>query len=105
MLLNVLSFVSACSPAQKDEAIADTVYVNAEIWTGKTGGIDASVLGVKDGKVVYVGSKALKGKSRIDLGGAFMMPGFIDNHVHFMEGGAALSSVDLRDILCRFARC
>jgi len=24
------------------------------------------------------------------------MPGFMDNHVHFMEGGAALASVDLR---------
>jgi len=25
------------------------------------------------------------------------MPGFIDNHVHFLDGGAALASVDLRD--------
>ena len=32
-----------------------------------------------------------------DLNGQFVMPGFMDNHVHFMEGGAALASVELRD--------
>jgi len=92
-----LCFLGACTPAQENETIADMVYMNGTIWTGKTDDANASVLAIKDGKVIYTGSKTIKGKARIDLGGAFVMPGFIDNHVHFMEGGAALSSVDLRD--------
>ena len=32
----------------------------------------------------------------IDLGGKLMLPGFIDNHTHFLSGGYNLSSVDLR---------
>jgi predicted amidohydrolase YtcJ len=33
----------------------------------------------------------------IDLGGHFLMPGFIDNHVHFEGGSVGLTQVQLRD--------
>ena len=33
----------------------------------------------------------------IDAHGKLVMPGFNDAHVHFLDGGAGLSSVDLRD--------
>jgi hypothetical protein len=33
----------------------------------------------------------------IELNGRFAMPGFIDTHTHFLEGGFRLASVDLRD--------
>src|SRR5690606_34578848 len=33
----------------------------------------------------------------IDAGGRLVLPGFNDAHVHFMDGGQGLSSVDLRD--------
>ena len=29
--------------------------------------------------------------------GAMLLPGFIDSHVHFLDGGFALASVQLRD--------
>ena len=32
----------------------------------------------------------------IDAGGPFIAPGFIDAHVHFIEGGFRLASVQLR---------
>ena len=100
--LFILAVLTACAPPQGQsetaEAIADTLYENGVIWTGKADVENATILATKDGKVFYVGpSKKLSSKTRVDLGGAFIMPGFIDNHVHFMEGGAALSSVDLRD--------
>ena len=37
------------------------------------------------------------GVERIDLDGAFVCPGFIDSHTHFLDGGMALLSVKLRD--------
>jgi predicted amidohydrolase YtcJ len=40
---------------------------------------------------------APRGTKRIDLDGRLAVPGFIDNHVHFIDGGFQLSRVQLRD--------
>lgn len=98
-LLTFLVALSACSgPDVRSSIAADTVYVKGNIWTGAKDGSAADMLAVKDGNILYAGpSKAFDAKETVDLGGRSVMPGFIDNHVHFMEGGAALSSVDLRD--------
>jgi predicted amidohydrolase YtcJ len=40
---------------------------------------------------------APRGAKRIDLRGRLAVPGFIDNHVHFIDGGFQLSRVQLRD--------
>ena len=42
---------------------------------------------------------ALKGMDTkvIDLGGRFVMPGFNDAHVHFVDGGRQLDNVNLKD--------
>lgn len=85
---------------QTDDPRADTLYTNATIWTGTPGAPDASVMVVDDGVITYVGdgrTVRIAAKEVIDLQGRFVMPGFIDNHVHFIEGGAALASVELRD--------
>jgi predicted amidohydrolase YtcJ len=37
----------------------------------------------------------------IDLAGKFVVPGFIDTHVHFIDGGFRLASVQLRDATTR----
>lgn len=37
----------------------------------------------------------------IDAGEGLVCPGFIDTHVHFLEGGFQLSSVQLRDAATR----
>jgi predicted amidohydrolase YtcJ len=37
----------------------------------------------------------------IDLEGRLVLPGFIDSHVHFIQGGQALSSVQLRGVKSR----
>lgn len=76
---------------------ADRLYVNGVIWTGVTSRPDASVLAIRDGIVSYVGHGEIPAHETIDLEGRFVMPGFIDNHVHFLDGGAGLASVDLRD--------
>ena len=98
----------ACGEATRDsssgvtDVIVDRLYTGGVIWTGVDGAPDASVLGVRDGVIVYVGDGAkidftVDADAVTDLDGQFLMPGFIDNHVHLFDGGAGLASVRLRD--------
>jgi len=81
---------------------ADVIYTNGNIWTGNTSAPSATSIAIKEDTLISVGTNShtlkLKGPKTevINLNNAFVMPGFIDNHVHFFEGGAALASVDLR---------
>jgi len=97
----VLLILAACGGDHSTpESAADTLYTNGVIWTGQSGVPDAGVMAIKDGVVTYVGDGQdvrIAASETVDLGGQFVMPGFIDNHVHFFDGGAGLASVDLRD--------
>jgi len=81
---------------------ADLVIVNANIHTMSTAQKDARSIAVVGNKIVAIGSdadtKSLIGpKTRvIDAKGRLVIPGFNDAHVHFLETGSQLSSVDLR---------
>jgi predicted amidohydrolase YtcJ len=90
-------------PAQKPASV-DAIYFHGNILTG----VDlesahpqrVSAMAVKDGVVVATGSDAeiearYQGARRVDLGGAFVMPGFNDAHAHLGEGGRIRQSVDL----------
>jgi predicted amidohydrolase YtcJ len=85
----------------------ETIYTNASIWTGVPGAPRAEALAVRDGKIAAVGSAAavakLAGPSTrtVDLGGAFVVPGLIDTHTHFLVGGFQLASLDLRGAASR----
>ncbi|HET7460251.1 MAG TPA: amidohydrolase [Longimicrobium sp.] len=82
---------------------ADIVVVNAKVWTGVRGAPDAQGVAARDGRIVAVGSnqevnRTVGPRTRVvDAGGKMVVPGFIDSHVHFITGGAALASVQLRD--------
>ena len=81
---------------------ADIVLTNGKVYTVNSKQPWAEAVAVKDGKVMEVGSAkeiaAFVGQRTrvIDLGGAFAMPGFIDDHIHpaqpylYEEGGALL---------------
>ncbi len=88
----------ACQPAGP---AADVIYYNANIWTGDRGNPIAKALAVKDGHILFVGDKyeAYQGPETelIDVQGKLVIPGFIDNHTHFLEGGFQLASVELRN--------
>ncbi|MEC7932905.1 MAG: amidohydrolase [Pseudomonadota bacterium] len=79
----------------------DTAYVNAIVWTGQ--GMPArSAIGVADGRIAAIGADAVKAASTgatrtIDLDGAFVMPGFIDCHTHFLIGSDLLTQPNLRE--------
>jgi predicted amidohydrolase YtcJ len=82
---------------------ADLVVTNANIRTMDTKRTVAKSVAVMNGKIVAIGSEADTrtfvgpGTRVIDARGRTVVPGFNDAHVHFMETGAQLSSVDLRD--------
>ncbi len=80
--------------------------VNAKIWTGDTRRPWADALAVAGDTLVAVGSSAeikklVRPDRVVDGKGQFVVPGFVDSHVHFLQGGLALQSVQLRDARLR----
>jgi predicted amidohydrolase YtcJ len=79
---------------------ADRIYINASIWTGDTSNTHAEAIAIKNNTILFVGNDYLPYKGNnteiTDLHGKMMVPGFIDNHTHFLAGGYQLASVDLR---------
>jgi len=80
---------------------ADLIVVNARIYTADATRPLAHALAVRDGTLLFVGSvrgaEALAGPKteRWDLGGATVIPGMVDAHVHLLGLGQALRIVDL----------
>jgi predicted amidohydrolase YtcJ len=77
------------------------LLLNGRVWTGDPAHPAAEAIAIEGSCVAAVGTTAeirnLAGKGQaIDLGGAFVVPGFIDSHVHFLDGGFRLASVQLR---------
>ncbi|MEP6999745.1 MAG: amidohydrolase, partial [bacterium] len=77
--------------------------VNARVWTGDTRRPWADAVLVRGERIELVGSSAEVKKRAgpsvrsLDAKGMMVTPGFIDSHVHFLDGGFALASVQLRD--------
>jgi predicted amidohydrolase YtcJ len=80
-----------------------TAFINGKIWTVNAAQPLAEAVVVEGNRIVFVGStvdvRALWVNSQtrlVDLKNKLMLPGFIDNHVHFSNGGGYLRGVDLR---------
>ena len=94
----------ACSddrPVQSEPPITLAV-VNARIWTGDPARPWAEALAAAGENLVAVGTsdeiRARAGTTTpVDARGRLVVPGFIDTHTHFIDGGFRLSSVQLRD--------
>jgi predicted amidohydrolase YtcJ len=95
----ILVVLSACSTHPK----ADKIVIG-KIWTGNPQQQWAEGMAIIGDSIVEVGSAAdvekwMGGETEkiTTAEGNLIVPGFIDCHVHFVEGGFALSSVQLRD--------
>ncbi len=92
----------AVKPAAVLQAeIADTIYYNGKVVTVNDKQPKATVVAVKDGKILYVGdirgSKPLTAATtrQVDLGGKTMVPGFVDAHGHVVNAGVQAASANL----------
>lgn len=98
IIMTLLLFATSCEWNQ----FADKIYYNGNIWTGNVNRPNAEFIAVKGETILSVGSnyKPFLGPETelIDLHGQFVVPGFIDNHTHFIEGGFQLMRLKLRDV-------
>ena len=91
---------------QAGGSVITLAFVNGRIWTGNPSQPNAEALAIAGDRIALVGSAAeirekAAGAEIIDLNGQFVTPGFIDAHVHFIDGGFRLASVQLRDASTR----
>ena len=93
------------SDDEQGAAVPTLRIVNASVWTGDPARPWAEALAVRGDRIVTVGSTAdvaaLRDGEVIDAGGRLVVPGFIDSHIHFLDGGFRLASVQLRDARSR----
>jgi predicted amidohydrolase YtcJ len=113
LALPLCLLASACSdgsgPGAPVAAAAGPItlaIVNARVWTGDRAKPWADAIAVTGDRIAAVGAndeiRKLAGSiASIDAGGRLVVPGFIDTHVHFIDGGFHLSSVQLRDAATR----
>src|SRR5262245_37752506 len=94
-LILTLALALACNPRAVAQP-ADLILHNATVWTVDGANPTARAVAVKDGRFLAVGdtdavlTHPCPQTHVIDLGGRFVLPGFIDTHVHFAQAAAFL---------------
>ncbi|MBS0366123.1 MAG: amidohydrolase [Proteobacteria bacterium] len=82
---------------------ATLILINGKVWTENPAQPQAQAVAIDGNHILAVGSSDAMRKLAgpdcriIDLGGRRVVPGFNDSHVHFIDGGDALASVQLGD--------
>ena len=83
--------------------LAAVILTNGKIWTGDAQRPWAEAVAIEGNRIAAVGLNAEiakltpAGARIINLNGRLAVPGFIDNHTHFIDGCFELSRVQLRD--------
>ncbi len=102
---DIIPFVSQLVAQEFSKAApkAELALINGRVWTGNPTQPWAEAVAARGERIIAVGANAeiqklvSSGTRVIDLQGKLALPGFIDDHTHFMYGGFQLLSVDLRD--------
>jgi predicted amidohydrolase YtcJ len=105
LLLAVLgsALLGAACQSPSPREVANLILLNGVVYTMDPALPWAEAVGVKDGRILAVGSsveiQALAGEETevVELKGAMVLPGFIDAHTHFLNGGFSLADIQLRD--------
>jgi predicted amidohydrolase YtcJ len=80
---------------------ADTIIARGRVYTGDSAQPWAQALAIRDGKIIAVGDEQTIFKLRsaatqvIEAGGHLVLPGFVDCHIHFLDGSLSLGRVNL----------
>jgi len=93
---------SLLSQAQSaNTAPADTIVLHGRVYTENTKQPWAQAVAIRGAKIAAVGSdgeiEKLRGAGTkiIDAAGKLVLPGFVDSHIHFMDGSLSLGRVNL----------
>jgi predicted amidohydrolase YtcJ len=106
-LLVLALALSGLNCAPSEGKMADLVLLNGTIWTVDPAQPWAEAIAVRGDRIFRLGRtsdiKKLVGRDTqvVDLHRSLVLPGFIDSHTHFLKGGMALASVQLRDVTNR----
>ncbi len=93
VLIAVLSTVSA----------QRVLYVNGRVFTADSSDSFASYFVTEGGRFTEVGHELPPDRltsfdRRVDLGGATVIPGIVDSHIHFIDGGLGMLQVSFFDV-------
>ena len=93
---SVLILLFSCSQKEK----IDLLVHNATIYTVDSSFSTTEAMVIQNGKIVATGKtveleEKYEAIEKIDAGGKFIYPGFIDAHAHFVGYGLSLQRVDL----------
>ncbi|HMI50885.1 MAG TPA: amidohydrolase [Candidatus Saccharimonadales bacterium] len=103
-LLVAFLFPSLSGPASaqsKASAVADTVVLHGRVYTVNAKQPWAQAVAIRGEKIIAVGSDTdverlrAPGTKVIDASGQLVLPGFVDCHIHFLEGSLSLDRVNL----------
>ncbi|MGO8787831.1 MAG: amidohydrolase [Terriglobia bacterium] len=104
--------IAPSQPSSGNLPGADLVLLHGKIWTGEHASPAGSnsaperfaeAVAIANGRILAVGSDAEiqvyigRNSKVVDLKGRLAVPGLIDSHAHFVQGGFQLLSVDLKD--------
>jgi len=90
LLASLVCLISACKPTPPAE-VPDTILVNGKVLTVDKDFSVANALAIKGARILAVGTDQViramaDGKTRvIDVQGKTVIPGLIDNHMHFIR--------------------
>jgi predicted amidohydrolase YtcJ len=102
LLITVFS-ISVLAASDNTSQTADVIVTNARIYTLNSQQKWAEAIAVRGDKIIAVGERkqveALRRPSTkmIDAGQRLLLPGFVDCHIHFMDGSLGLTRVDLNE--------
>lgn len=84
---------------------ADLIITNAHVITMEPGAKPAEAIAVRGNRITAVGTAAevetLQGEGTrlVDAGGATVLPGFVEAHMHLFQGAVSLGELDLGEVI------
>ncbi|HEY0797367.1 MAG TPA: amidohydrolase [Acidisarcina sp.] len=102
-LIMTLAALLAATPSIANAQQRALVLTNAKVWTENPSQPEADAVAIFGNHIIAVGNQAAvlaaagNNPQIIDINGRRVLPGFNDAHVHFMDGGDSLVTLDTRD--------
>jgi predicted amidohydrolase YtcJ len=101
LIFSLFFFAAQAVHAQDTKNGADTIVLHGRIYTLDSKQPWAQALAIRADRIIAVGDDASIGKLRgpgtktINAAGQLVLPGFVDCHIHFLDGSLSLGRVNL----------